>query len=168
MQPIRSKLGTLGHGNGLFGEITHHLSKGGFSGGIGAGAHLSQNAQQNPDFIEHRGCFVVFGSIGSVRIGRQIVGENGDQSKLKQRESMEKKWAEQNDAFREQERRLDKRENSLEKKMDLIIQITPSVVRGEVAGITKTKAMIDVERSINADDEQDDTEKEQEGENNDN
>ena len=52
--------------------------------------------------------------------------------------------------------------------MDLIIQITPSVVRGEVAGITKTKAMIDVERSINADDEQDDTEKEQEGENNDN
>ena len=56
----------------------------------------------------------------------------------------------------------------LEKKMDLIIQITPSVVRGEVAGITKTKAMIDVERSINADDEQDDTEKEQEGENNDN
>ena len=56
----------------------------------------------------------------------------------------------------------------LEKKMDLIIQITPSVVRDEVAGITKTKAMIDVERSINADDEQDDTEKEQEGENNDN
>ena len=41
-------------------------------------------------------------------------------------------------------------------------------MRGEVAGITKTKAMIDVERSINADDEQDDTEKEQEGENNDN
>ena len=46
----------------------------------------------------------------------------------------------------------------LEKKMDLIIQITPSVVRGEVAGITKTKAMFDIERSVSEDNEKDDTE----------
>ena len=60
----------------------------------------------------------------------------------------------------------------LEKKMDLIIQITPSVVRGEVAGITKTKAMFDVERSVDEDNEKDDTEEdnievEEEGDEND-
>ena len=60
----------------------------------------------------------------------------------------------------------------LEKKMDLIIQITPSVVRGEVAGITKTKAMFDVERSVDEDNEKDDTKEdnieiEEEGDEND-
>ena len=55
----------------------------------------------------------------------------------------------------------------LEKKMDLIIQITPSVVKGEVAGIIKTKAMFDLERSVIETDEED-TEEEQKGENNDN
>ena len=51
--------------------------------------------------------------------------------------------------------------------MDLIIQITPSVVKDEVAGITKTKAMFDLERSIIETDEEE-TEEEQKGENNDN
>ena len=32
--------------------------------------------------------------------------------------------------------------------MDLIIQITPSVVRDNVAGITKTEALFDLEKSI--------------------
>jgi len=49
----------------------------------------------------------------------------------------------------------------------LIIQITPSVVKDEVAGITKTKAMFDLERSIIEIDEEE-TEEEQKGENNDN
>jgi len=54
----------------------------------------------------------------------------------------------------------------------LIIQITPSVVRGEVAGITKTKSMFDIERSVDEDNEKDDTEEdnieiEEEGDEND-
>ena len=59
-------------------------------------------------------------------------------------------------------------EDILEKKMDLIIQITPSVVKDEVAGITKTKAMFDLERSIIETDEEETEEEEQKGENNDN
>ena len=55
--------------------------------------------------------------------------------------------------------------------MDLIIQITPSVVKNEVAGITKTKAMFDLEKTI-IDDNEEETEEENkeemEGENNDN
>jgi type II secretory pathway component GspD/PulD (secretin) len=55
----------------------------------------------------------------------------------------------------------------LEKKMNLIIQITPSVVNNGVAGITKTKAMFDLEKTIN-DDNKEKIEEEKEGENNDN
>ena len=51
--------------------------------------------------------------------------------------------------------------------MDLIIQITPSVVKNEVAGITKTNAMFDLEKTIN-DDNEEETEEEKEGENNEN
>jgi len=36
----------------------------------------------------------------------------------------------------------------LEKKMDLIIQITPSVVKDNMAGITKSAVMIELERSL--------------------
>jgi hypothetical protein len=53
----------------------------------------------------------------------------------------------------------------LEKKMNLIIQITPSVVRGDVAGITKSEAMLELERSINVPAEEIDDEPEKEGEN---
>ena len=55
----------------------------------------------------------------------------------------------------------------LEKKMNLIIQITPSVVRDEVAGITKTKAMFELERSIVVPAEEIDDESDEEGENDD-
>ena len=49
--------------------------------------------------------------------------------------------------------------------MDLIIQITASVVRGDVAGITKSEAMFELERSINAPAEEIDDETDKEGEN---
>ena len=49
--------------------------------------------------------------------------------------------------------------------MDLIIQITPSVVRGDVAGITKSKAMFELERSIVVPVEEIDDETDKEGEN---
>ena len=54
----------------------------------------------------------------------------------------------------------------LEKKMDLIIQITPSVVRSDVAGITKSKAMFELERSIVVPTEEIDDETDKEGEKN--
>jgi hypothetical protein len=54
----------------------------------------------------------------------------------------------------------------LEKKMNLIIQITPSVVRGDVAGITKSKAMFELERSIVVPAEEIDDEPDKEGDNN--
>ena len=53
----------------------------------------------------------------------------------------------------------------LEKKMNLIIQITPSVVKDEVAGITKTEAMFELERSIVVPAEEIDGESNGEGEN---
>ena len=53
----------------------------------------------------------------------------------------------------------------LEKKMDLIIQITPSVVRDNVAGITKTEAMFELEKSIIDPAEEIDSESNGEGEN---
>ena len=53
----------------------------------------------------------------------------------------------------------------LEKKMNLIIQITPSVVRGDVAGITKSEAMFELERSIVVPAEEIDDETDKEGEN---
>jgi len=49
--------------------------------------------------------------------------------------------------------------------MNLIIQITPSVVRSDVAGITKTEAMFELERSIIDPDEEIDIESNGEGEN---
>ncbi len=53
----------------------------------------------------------------------------------------------------------------LEKKMNLIIQITPSVVTGDVAGITKSEAMLELERSIVVPAEESDDEHDKEGEN---
>ncbi|MEE3149365.1 MAG: hypothetical protein VX284_00135, partial [Candidatus Neomarinimicrobiota bacterium] len=53
----------------------------------------------------------------------------------------------------------------LEKKMNLIIQITPSVVTGNVAGITKSEAMLELERSIVVPAEESDDEHDKEGEN---
>jgi hypothetical protein len=51
--------------------------------------------------------------------------------------------------------------------MNLIIQITPSVVKDEVAGITKTEAMFELERSIVVPAEEIDDESDEEGENDD-
>jgi type II secretory pathway component GspD/PulD (secretin) len=53
----------------------------------------------------------------------------------------------------------------LEKKMNLIIQITPSVVRDDFAGITKSEAMFELERSIVVPAEEIDDETDKEGEN---
>ena len=50
--------------------------------------------------------------------------------------------------------------------MNLIIQITPSVVTGNVAGITKSEAMIELERSIVVPAEEIDDEPNKEGDNN--
>ena len=49
--------------------------------------------------------------------------------------------------------------------MNLIIQITPSVVRGDVAGITKSEAMLELERSIVVPAEESDDKPDKEGEN---